>query len=178
MNHSLVLFWVPYHLQDILGLNSWIIGIVFIILHCSIFNLKDQVIKPRLITLCLLSGRAGLEITADHRSLIGKKLLTIGGKQGFNLKKKGKSWLPITMIGNFGNVISSPAGAVGRLTLAMCPGRQNTSSACPQCVCMGLHSSKLQMMQMNFRSIFVRSSSVIFNPGMIKTLTRKRKNTS
>jgi hypothetical protein len=41
-----------------------------------------------------------------------------------------------------------------------------------------LHSSKLQMMQMNFRSIFVRSSSVIFNPGMIKTLTRKRKNTS
>jgi hypothetical protein len=25
----------------------------------------------------------GLEITADHRSLIGKKLLMIGGKAGF-----------------------------------------------------------------------------------------------
>ena len=27
--------------------------------------------------------RAGLEITADHRSKIGKKLLMIGGKAGF-----------------------------------------------------------------------------------------------
>jgi hypothetical protein len=25
-----------------------------------------------------------------------------------NLKKQGKSWLPITMIGNFGNIISGP----------------------------------------------------------------------
>jgi hypothetical protein len=33
----------------------------------------------------------------------------IGGKAGFpNLKKQGKSWLLITMIRNFGNVISSP----------------------------------------------------------------------
>jgi hypothetical protein len=26
---------------------------------------------------------AGLEMTADHRSMIGKKLLMIGGKAGF-----------------------------------------------------------------------------------------------
>jgi hypothetical protein len=35
---------------------------------------------------------AGLEITADHRSMIGKKLLMIGGKAGFPTRKKqGKS---------------------------------------------------------------------------------------
>jgi hypothetical protein len=51
-----------------------------------------------------------LEITADHRSMIGKKLLMIGGgKAGFpTWKKQGKSRLPITMIENFGNVISTP----------------------------------------------------------------------
>jgi hypothetical protein len=56
VNHSLVLFQVLYHLQDILGLNSWIIKNSFIfIVHCSIFDL--QVIKPCLIsvTLCLQS---------------------------------------------------------------------------------------------------------------------------
>jgi hypothetical protein len=43
--------------------------------------------------------------------MIGKELLMIGGKAGFRFptwKKQGKSWLPITMIGNFGNIISSP----------------------------------------------------------------------
>jgi hypothetical protein len=44
----------------------------------------------------------------NSRSMIGKKLLMIGGKAGFQTwKKQGKSWLPIAMIGNFGNVISS-----------------------------------------------------------------------
>ena len=33
---------------------------------------------------------------------------------------------------------------------------------------MGMHNNKLQMVQMNFVSIFFRSSSVIFVPGMIK----------
>jgi hypothetical protein len=44
-------------------------------------------------------------------SMIGKELVMIGGKAGFRFptwKKQGKSWLPITMIMNFGNVISSP----------------------------------------------------------------------
>jgi hypothetical protein len=43
--------------------------------------------------------------------MIGKELLMIGGKAGFRFptwKKQGKSWLPITMIGNVWNVISSP----------------------------------------------------------------------
>ena len=38
---------------------------------------------------------------------------------------------------------------------------------CPQWVCIGTHKSKLQMVQMNFRSIFLRSSSLILVPGMI-----------
>jgi hypothetical protein len=39
------------------------------------------------------SPAPGLEITADHRSMIGKKLLMIGGKARFgsNLKKQGKA---------------------------------------------------------------------------------------
>jgi hypothetical protein len=35
-------------------------------------------------------------------------------KQRSNLKKQGKSWLPITMIRNFGNVISGPVPSIGR----------------------------------------------------------------
>ena len=70
VNHSLVLFRALYHLQDILGLNSWIIRIVFIIWHCLIFDLKDQVIKPRLksIMLCLQSGRGMLYMQSGRGS--------------------------------------------------------------------------------------------------------------
>jgi hypothetical protein len=33
--------------------------------------------------LSMIYGISGLEIAADHRSMIGKKLLMIGGKAGF-----------------------------------------------------------------------------------------------
>jgi hypothetical protein len=49
-------------------------------------------------------GNSGLEITANHRSMISKKLFIIGGKQGFQIsirksRVQGKSLLNC-MIGN------------------------------------------------------------------------------
>jgi hypothetical protein len=45
----------------------------------------------------------------NSRSMIGKTIAYDWQKSRVsNLKKQGKSWLPITMIGNFGNAISSP----------------------------------------------------------------------
>jgi hypothetical protein len=35
-------------------------------------------------------NRPGLDITTDHQSIIGKKLLMISGKQGFQPEKAGK----------------------------------------------------------------------------------------
>ena len=50
--------------------------------------------------------------------------------------------------------------------------RQVRHIKCPQWVCIGIHKSKLQMVQMNFLLIFLRSSSVILVPGMIGKISQ------
>ena len=58
----------------------------------------------------------------------------------------------------------------GNLTYSRSVWRQVRHIKCPQWVCIGIRKSKLQMVQMNFLSIFLRSSSVILVPGMIRKM--------
>jgi hypothetical protein len=65
--------------------------------------------------------------------MIGKKLFMIGGTaMFFNPKKHGKLWWLITMIRNFGNIISSP-GHIYKQNLSAIPKKLNLMY-CPQII--------------------------------------------